>query len=164
MLETVEKMLEKHGSELKTNVLLHSDQGCHYTSFAFIDLLKDKNLRQSMSRKANCWDNAPQESFFGHMKDELDLTWCVTHDDVVRVLDDYMDYYNNDRYQWELAKLSPREYYAYVTTDVYPLKIPTTKQSGACPRTPEFIVLVFQSDDAGPNTDKSDEPSPPVTS
>jgi len=100
VLETVEKMLEKHGSELKTNVLLHSDQGCHYTSYAFIDLLKDKNLRQSMSRKANCWDNAPQESFFGHMKDELDLTWCVTHDDVVRVLDDYMDYYNNDRYQW----------------------------------------------------------------
>lgn len=143
VLETVEKMLEKHGSELKTNVLLHSDQGCHYTSYAFIDLLKDKNLRQSMSRKANCWDNAPQESFFGHMKDELDLTWCVTHDDVVRVLDDYMDYYNNDRYQWELAKLSPREYYAYVTTSVYPLKIPTTKQSGASPRTPGVYRFGF---------------------
>ena len=71
------------------------------------------------------------------------LVQRATHDDVVRVLDDYMDYYNNDRYQWELAKLSPREYYAYVTTDVYPLKIPTTKQSGACPRTPGVYRFGF---------------------
>jgi len=122
VLETVRQLIAQHGSELKTDVLLHSDQGCHYTSYAFIDLLKDKNLRQSMSRKANCWDNAPQESFFGHMKDELDFSECITHADVVRVLDDWMDYYNNDRYQWELAKLSPREYYQYVTTGIYPLQ------------------------------------------
>ncbi|HCE61675.1 MAG TPA: IS3 family transposase, partial [Clostridiales bacterium] len=37
----------------------------------FIQLVKNSSLRQSMSRKGNCWDNAPQESFFGHMKDEL---------------------------------------------------------------------------------------------
>ena len=43
---------------------MHSDQGCYYTSYSFIQILKDKNLRQSMSRKGNCWDNAPQESFF----------------------------------------------------------------------------------------------------
>ena len=54
--------------------MLHSDQGCHYTSYSFIQILKDKQLRQSMSRKGNCWDNAPQESFFGHMKDEIDLS------------------------------------------------------------------------------------------
>ena len=36
-------------------------------------------------------------------------------------IDDQMDYYNNDRYQWDLLKLSPREYYAYLTTGVYPL-------------------------------------------
>jgi len=124
VLETVEMLITKHGTELKTDTLLHSDQGCHYTSYAFIDLLKDKRLRQSMSRKANCWDNAPQESFFGHMKEELDFSECVTNEDVERVLDDWMEYYNNDRYQWELAKLSPAEYYRYVTTGIYPLKVP----------------------------------------
>ena len=74
-----------------------------------------------MSRKANCWDNAPQESFHGHMKDEIDLTTCETFDDVKKIIDDYIDYYNNDRYQWDLAKLSPNEYYEYVTTQKYPL-------------------------------------------
>jgi len=122
VLETVEQLIEKHGAELKTDCLMHSDQGCHYTSYAFIDLLKNKSLRQSMSRKANCWDNAPQESFFGHMKDELNFSECVKNEDVVRVLNDWIEYYNNDRYQWELAKLSPCEYYHYVTTGIYPLQ------------------------------------------
>ena len=52
-------------------VILNSDQGCHYTSYAFIQMLKDAEFVQSMSRRGNCWDNAPQESFFGHMKDEV---------------------------------------------------------------------------------------------
>lgn len=75
-----------------------------------------------MSRKANCWDNAPQESFHGHMKDEIDLSNCNTIEDVKKVIDDYIDYYNNDRYQWNLAKLSPSEYYKYTMTGDYPLK------------------------------------------
>ena len=58
---------------------MHSDQGCYYTSYSFIQILKDKNLRQSMSRKGNCWDNAPQESFFfGHMTNEIDVSGCKT--------------------------------------------------------------------------------------
>ena len=60
-----------------------------------------------MSRKANCWDNAPQESFFGHMKDEIDLSECTSFQDVVAVIDDYIDYYNTERYQWDLVKLAP---------------------------------------------------------
>ncbi|SFC59421.1 IS3 family transposase, partial [Butyrivibrio sp. YAB3001] len=78
-------------------------------------------LRQSMSRKANCWDNAPQESFFGHMKDEIDLSECKKYREVKAIIDDWMDYYNNERYQWQLAKLSPNEYYKYITTGIYPL-------------------------------------------
>ena len=124
VLETVEMLIRNHGSELKTDTLLHSDQGAHYTSYAFIDLLKNKKLRQSMSRKANCWDNAPQESFFGHMKEELDFSKCVTHEDVEQILEDWIEYYNNDRYQWELAKLSPSEYYRYVSIGNYPLTVP----------------------------------------
>ena len=63
--------------------IFHSDQGCHYTSYRFIRILSDKKLRQSMSRRGNCWDNAPQESFFGHMKDHIraKLAKCVTFSD-----------------------------------------------------------------------------------
>lgn len=71
VLETVHLMIEKHGVSLTTETIIHSDQGCHYTSCSFIQLVKDKGLRQSMSRKGNCWDNAPQESFFGRMKDHV---------------------------------------------------------------------------------------------
>ena len=124
VLETVNKMVEKHGVSLTTETIIHSDQGCHYTSCSFIQLVKDKGLRQSMSRRGNCWDNAPQESFFGRMKDHIGekLKDCTKYCEVVAIIDDWMDYYNNDRYQWELAKLSPNEYYEYVTTGIYPIK------------------------------------------
>lgn len=122
VLETVNQLISKHGISLSTGTIIHSDQGCHYTSCSFIQLLKDKNLRQSMSRRGNCWDNAPQESFFGHMKDEIDLSNCEKYEDVKKVIDDWMEYYNNERYQWNLAKLSPNEYYEYIKTGIYPLK------------------------------------------
>ena len=122
VLETVNKLFDDHGVSLSAETLIHSDQGCHYTSTSFRSLIQDEKLRQSMSRKANCWDNAPQESFFGHMKDEIDLSGCKTFRDVKKVIDDYMNYYNNERYQWQLAKLSPNEYYEFVTTGVYPLE------------------------------------------
>lgn len=122
VLETVNKLIKNHGISIQTETIIHSDQGCHYTSCSFIQLLKDKNLRQSMSRRGNCWDNAPQESFFGHMKDEIDLSRCKEFGEVKEIIDDWMDYYNNERYQWNLAKLSPNEYYEYITTGIYPLK------------------------------------------
>lgn len=75
-----------------------------------------------MSRKGNCWDNAPQESFFGHMKDEINISSCNTFSEVKTVIDDYMDYYNTERYQWDLAKLSPDEYYQYSITGNYSLE------------------------------------------
>jgi transposase InsO family protein len=122
VLETVDKLVKNYGVELSTETLIHSDQGCHYTSTSFIQLVRDSKLRQSMSRKANCWDNAPQESFFGHMKDEIDISECTKYREVKSVIDDWIDYYNNERYQWQLAKLSPNEYYQYITTGIYPLQ------------------------------------------
>ena len=127
VLETVNILIEKHGISLSTETLIHSDQGCHYTSYSFIQILKDKQLRQSMSRKGNCWDNSPQESFFGHMKDEIDLSKCKTFNDVKVIIDDWIEYYNNERYQWNLAKLSPVEYYKYVKTGEYTLKTGKSK-------------------------------------
>lgn len=127
VLETVNQLIEKHGISLSTKTLVHSDQGCHYTSYSFIQILKDKKLRQSMSRRGNCWDNAPQESFFGHMKDEINLSKCRIFNDVKTIINDWIDYYNNERYQWNLAKLSPVEYYKYITTGEYPLKMGISK-------------------------------------
>ena len=122
VLETVNNLIRNHGVSLQTETLINSDQGCHYTSYKFIQLVKDSNLRQSMSRRANCWDNAPQESLYGHMKDEIDLSHCKTHEQVATLIDDWADYYNNDRYQWELARLSPNEFFEYTTSGIYPLE------------------------------------------
>lgn len=124
VLKTITQLLDNHGSALKTSkTIIHSDQCSHYTSYSFQKLLKENELRQSMSWRGNCWDNAPQESFFGHMKDEIDISKCMTFEDLKEKIDDYMDYYNNDRYQWDLAKLSPTEYDEYWITDMYPINI-----------------------------------------
>ncbi len=125
VLATIEELIAKHGCTLDNSTIVHSDQGCHYTSRAFIEKLRDEGFVQSMSRKGNCWDNAPQESFFGHMKDELGthLQKCETQEIVKAKIADWIDYYNNDRYQWDLLKLSPTGYYNYVTTGHYPITV-----------------------------------------
>lgn len=124
VLDAVYLLIQEHGVSLHAETVIHSDQGCHYTSCKFIELVERNDLRRSMSRRGNCWDNAPQESFFGHMKDLIDLTGDPSYDEVKAVVDDYMSYYNNERYQWDLAKLSPNEYFSFVTTGTYPLELP----------------------------------------
>lgn len=126
VLETVEIAMKKHGLTFSTGTLIHSDRGSHYTSKKFIQIVNDARLRRSMSRRGNCWDNAPQESFFGHMKQEIHFECCKTTAELREAIDDWMDYYNNDRYQEGLAKLSPNEYYNYITTGIYPLKLEKT--------------------------------------
>ena len=131
VLETVNTLIRNHGISLHAETIVHSDQGVHYTSYKFIQILKDANLRQSMSRRGNCWDNAPQESFFGHMKDEIDLKECETFEQVKAVIDDWIDYYNRERYVWNLTYLSPDEYYQFCLTGVYPLNVPIPKRCQA---------------------------------
>lgn len=124
VLETVEKLVRTHGISLTEETLIHSDQGIHFTSVKFIDIVEKAHLRKSMSRKGNCWDNAPQESFFGHIKDHIGerIKESTEYEEVQKLVNDYIDYYNKERYQWNLAKLSPDEYYKFCTTRIYPLK------------------------------------------
>ena len=124
VLKTIENLYKDHKNDIHTDALIHSDQGCHYTCIKFIDLLKNKDIRQSMSRRGNCWDNAPQESFYGHMKDEIMkyVKEASSFEELQKIIDDYMNYYNNERYQYELSKLSPNEYLEYYKTGIYPLK------------------------------------------
>ena len=108
--ETINNLIKSKPFKLPKDAFIHSDQGSHYTSPIFQKLLKKNNLGQSMSRRGNCWDNAPQESFFGHMKDEVDYKNCTTIEELKFLIDDYMDYYNNERCQWNLKKLTPIQY------------------------------------------------------
>jgi putative transposase len=156
VLDALNLLMEEHGSELKTDVLIHSDQGCQYTSSKFVTILNDYALRQSMSRRGNCWDNAPQESLFGHMKDEVRLNPTDGHNQVERKVLEWVDYYNNERYQWSLAKLSPAEYYRYVTTGEYPLTIDSN--GGSAPEPPEFSAFVSKE---GREKDEAEAPPAP---
>lgn len=61
------------------------------------------------------------------MKDEINISWCTSYNDIYQVINDWTNYYNNERYQWDLAKLAPAEYYSYLTTGNYPLTIPKAK-------------------------------------
>ena len=152
VLETVNNLIRDHEVSLNQETILHSDQGCHYTSYRFIEIVKSKHLRQSMSRRGNCWDNAPQESFFGHMKDHIreKLKESTDFEAVKSIIDDYMDYYNNKRYQWHLAKLSPNEYYQFCVTGEYPITIPNPPALPPISKKPEELGR-----NAGPPTPHS---------
>ena len=67
-----------------------------------------------MSRKGNCIDNAPIESFFGHFKDEVDYKSCKTFEELRTLTEEYINYYNNERRQWELKKMTPAAYKSYL--------------------------------------------------
>ncbi|AAO34789.1 transposase (plasmid) [Clostridium tetani] len=108
--ETIEKLVSSNNYLISSDSFIHSDQGAHYTSPIFQKLLKKYNIKQSMSRRGNCWDNAPQESFFGHLKDETNIKNCNTFAELLEEIDEYMDYYNNYRGQWNLKKMTPVKY------------------------------------------------------
>jgi len=90
--------------------ILHSDQGFHYTHPLFQDKVKKLKIKQSMSRRGNCWDNAPMESFFGHFKDWVDHKACETLRGLKQQVDSFIEEYNNNRYQWGLKKMTPVQY------------------------------------------------------
>lgn len=104
------KKLKKNGVKLAEDAFIHSDQGFHYTSPQFQMMVKEMGLGQSMSRRGNCWDNAPQESFFGYFKDETNFKSCETLEDVKREIKSYLIYYNHFRGQWNLKKMTPAQY------------------------------------------------------
>lgn len=94
-----------------SNLILHSDQGWQYQMKGYQTMLCDKGIRQSMSRKGNCLDNAVMENFFGHLKSELlYLANFSSVEHFVSELVDYLDYYNNRRIKAKLQGLSPVQY------------------------------------------------------
>lgn len=108
--DTILNLKKNKDIKLAKDAFIHSDQGVHYTSPIFQKLVKKCNLGQSMSRRGNCWDNAPQESFFGHFKDEAYIKTCETFPQLNEEIKQYMIYYNKHRYQWNLKKMTPVQY------------------------------------------------------
>ncbi len=109
----VGKMLEKALSGLgdKPRLLIHSDQGWQYQQAHYRHALQQCGVKQSMSRKGNCLDNAAMESFFGTLKSEFFyLERFENIDDLRAGLDEYIRYYNHDRIKLKLNGLSPVEY------------------------------------------------------
>ena len=98
------------------NTMIHSDQGFHYTNPKFIEVIKELKMVQSMSGKGNCIDNAPIESFFGHMKDELEYQSCKSFKELFLRIKNYMQYYNYERKQWTRNRMTPVEYRKYLLT------------------------------------------------
>lgn len=93
---------------VETNLILHSDQGWQYQHKQYQSMIKAKGIRQSMSRKGNCLDNAVIENFFGHLKSELLYLQefeSMSHFKNELVL--YLDYYNNYRIKVKLKGLPP---------------------------------------------------------
>lgn len=116
--EMVDSMLTAAIANLNAgdNPILHSDQGWHYQMPSYRQKLKDHNIRQSMSRKGNCHDNAPIESFFGIMKSEyFHLQKFASIEDLEAGLVQYIDYYNHDRIKMKLGGLSPIQFRAQTT-------------------------------------------------
>jgi transposase InsO family protein len=109
-------MLKKSFKKIpdKTNLVLHSDQGWQYQMKQYRRLLKDKGIKQSMSRKGNCLDNAVIENFFGILKSELFyLNKYKSIPQLKKEIKEYIKYYNNERIKQNLNGMSPVEYRAH---------------------------------------------------
>lgn len=113
LFKLVKDMLDKALNTLDgaDGPILHSDQGWQYQMLAWSSTLKSRNIKQSMSRKGNCLDNAAMESFFATLKSEF---FHPNRFDSIESLkdgvEDYIRYYNNDRIRMKLKGLSPVQY------------------------------------------------------
>ena len=110
VLGMVISMLEKAFETIPdgTGLVLHSDQGWQYQHKQYQRMLRRKGIRQSMSHKGNCLDNAVMENFFGLLKSELFyLQEFRSLDHFKQELVDYLDYYNNRRIKAKLKGLPP---------------------------------------------------------
>ena len=86
--------------KVTAGLILHSDQGTQYTSQAYAVLTQEYNITPSMSRRGNCWDNAPMENFFSHLKEEyLRHLHNPTFEEARQAIDEYVAFYNYERIQ-----------------------------------------------------------------
>ena len=110
VIESFEQMMNNPDFTLNSKAISHSDQGAHYTSKRYRDYLSFHELVRSMSRRGNCWDNAPMESFFGRFKSETSFKDIFTLKDLKAYIDKYIHYYNNIRKTPVTKNMTPNNY------------------------------------------------------
>ena len=105
--------------------LFHSDRGFQYTNKVFQKKLQDNNMKQSMSRVNCCIDNGPTEGFWGIIKSEMYYNINYENEDELRQeIKDYIDFYNNNRYQERFNNLTPAEVRQAAMNSITPIQYP----------------------------------------
>lgn len=113
MEKTIRKAMDYRDLENLEGVMIHTDQGNLYRTFRYNQLARILKFTQSMSRKANCWDNAVIESFFSHLKTEFPFLFTVlSAKQLKRDLPLFVEYFNKKRSQKRLGYLSPSAFLA----------------------------------------------------
>lgn len=110
VLGTIKYGIAELPKEKIENLIIHSDRGSHFRAKKYKELLEENHIIQSMSLPGNPKDNAVVESFFGHLKDEINLKNVKTFEQLVEIIDNYMYYYNNKRKQWNKNRMTPIQY------------------------------------------------------
>lgn len=113
-LNQITNMLEQLFSKFPnlTGLIMHSDQGWQYQHDYYVNTLKEHGIKQSMSRKGNCYDNGIIESFFSRVKNEFydALDKSASFETVSEALSEFIDYYNNKRIQAKTKWMPPTKY------------------------------------------------------
>lgn len=114
-LEQTNRMLDMAFNKYPNlaGLIMHSDMGWQYQHQAYQTRLKEKGIVQSMSRKGNCIDNCIMESFFGTLKNEMFYgheSEFKTFDDLYKAIEDYIDYYNNERIKGKTKWMPPSRF------------------------------------------------------
>ena len=114
-LEQINRMLASAFKKFPVvkGLIFHSDQGWQYQHENFRNTLKERGIIQSMSRKGNCYDNCIMETFFGRMKNEMFYGYekdYESFDDFSKAVDEYINYYNNERIQAKTKWMPPVKY------------------------------------------------------
>lgn len=111
VMEPLKETIEIIKNRATYRTTIHSDQGWHYQHNQWVRALKKNKVFQSMSRKANCADNASMENFFGILKQEMYYgEELVSYEELKRRIKEYIYWYNHERSKDKLAGLCPVEY------------------------------------------------------
>ena len=113
VINTATEAINKVPYNERKELILHSDQGWHFTNWQYRQLLLDNHITQSISAKGSSVDNVPIESFFSALKTEcIYLKEDLRVNEIDSIVKDYIEYYNNERYQEKLKELAPLEFRA----------------------------------------------------
>ena len=108
VLDTVKLAIHNTPYNQRKNLILHSDQGWHFTNWQYMKLLKENKITQSISSKGSCIDNVPIESFFSILKTEcIYLKQNLQKQQIPEVVKNFILYYNNERLQEKIQELAP---------------------------------------------------------